>query len=154
MLLDWQRHWQSGCVVSALYHEGTFCNLTNSLWPLNLISGFFYCWDSLTYVSVWYVDTRYIEYIVMMSIGWVTLGCQNFISWNTDFDEPIVGFILPLSIYSVPWWLGRCGSVMSHLWGTWPGRNGTCLVGKACLGVNYYQWCSGGCLSGDKSQCV
>ena len=68
----------------------------------------------------------------MLPDSCVTLHCQNISSCNTDYNEPIVGFILLLGMT----WCGLLGwfTWLTHFWGMWPSHNDVCLGGKA-------HWC-------------
>ena len=68
----------------------------------------------------------------MLPDSCVTLHCQNISSCHTDYNEPIVGFILLLGMT----WCGLLGwfTWLTHLWGMWPSHNDVCLGGKA-------HWC-------------
>ena len=98
-------------------------------------------------VPAWFSDAWYVECIVMMSAGWVTLDCQNISGCHADYDKPIMGFtflshkFLQCGLMAWLVWLTDDTSLRRMAQLVWCLF---CYVGKACLVVNYHRCCSAG----------
>ena len=88
-------------------------------------------------MSVWVNEPCQVLCVVMLLDSSVTLHCQNISSCHTDHNEPIISFILLLTVT----WCGLLGWFMwlTLFWGMGPSHNDVFLGGKAHLVVYCYQ---------------